>query len=80
MASLADARPNYRKETILLKEFQGKVAVVTGAASGIGRALAGKSAQEGMKVVPADIEEQALMQASQELCTWTKLLAAESAF
>ena len=50
-----------------MKEFQGKVAVVTGAASGIGRALAGKSAQEGMKVVLADIEEQALMQASQEL-------------
>ena len=50
-----------------MKEFQGRVAVVTGAASGIGRALAGKSAQEGMKVVLADIEEQALMQASQEL-------------
>ena len=40
-----------------MKNFQGKVAVVTGAASGIGRALAGKSAQEGMKVVLADVEE-----------------------
>ncbi len=50
-----------------MKEFQGKVAVVTGAASGIGRALAGRCTQEGMKVVLADIEEQALMQASQEL-------------
>src|SRR5437588_10408324 len=50
-----------------MKEFQGKVAVVTGAASGIGRALATRCAQEGMKVVLADIEEQALMQASQEL-------------
>src|SRR6516164_1440114 len=50
-----------------MKEFQGKVAVVTGAASGIGRALAEKSAQEGMKVVLADVEESALWQAEYEL-------------
>ena len=50
-----------------MKDFQGKVAVVTGAASGIGRALAGKSAQEGMKVVLADVEESALKQAEAEL-------------
>jgi NAD(P)-dependent dehydrogenase (short-subunit alcohol dehydrogenase family) len=50
-----------------MKEFQGKVAVVTGAASGIGRGLAEKCAQEGMQVVLADIEEKALMRASQEL-------------
>ncbi len=50
-----------------MKDFQNKVAVVTGAASGIGRALAGKSAQEGMKVVLADVEERALKQAEEEL-------------
>jgi NAD(P)-dependent dehydrogenase (short-subunit alcohol dehydrogenase family) len=50
-----------------MKEFHGKVAVITGAASGIGRVLAGKSAQEGMKIVLADVEEQALLRASQEL-------------
>jgi NAD(P)-dependent dehydrogenase (short-subunit alcohol dehydrogenase family) len=50
-----------------MKAFQGKVAVVTGAASGIGRALAERCAQEGMKVVLADIEEQALLQVSQDL-------------
>jgi len=50
-----------------MKDFQGKVAVVTGAASGIGRALAAKSAQEGMKVVLADVEESALKQAEEEL-------------
>ena len=50
-----------------MKNFQGKVAVVTGAASGIGRALAGKSAQERMKVVLADVEESALKQAEEEL-------------
>jgi NAD(P)-dependent dehydrogenase (short-subunit alcohol dehydrogenase family) len=50
-----------------MKEFQGKVAVVTGAASGIGRGLAERCAKARMKVVLADIEEQALMRASQEL-------------
>ncbi len=50
-----------------MKEFQGKVAVVTGAASGIGRALAERCVKEGMKVVLADIEEKALARASQEL-------------
>jgi NAD(P)-dependent dehydrogenase (short-subunit alcohol dehydrogenase family) len=50
-----------------MKDFQDKVAVITGAASGIGRALAGKSAQEGMKVVLADVEEDSLKQAEEEL-------------
>lgn len=50
-----------------MNTFQGKVAVVTGAASGIGRALAERCVQEGMKVVLADIEEQALLQVSREL-------------
>ncbi len=38
-------------------DFAGKVAVVTGAASGIGLALATRFAEEGMKVLLADIEE-----------------------
>jgi NAD(P)-dependent dehydrogenase (short-subunit alcohol dehydrogenase family) len=50
-----------------MQDFQGRVAVITGAASGIGRALAERSAQEGMKVVLADIEEDALQRASDEL-------------
>lgn len=50
-----------------MKEFTGKVAVITGAASGIGRALADRCAQEGMKVVLADIETAALQQAETEL-------------
>ena len=50
-----------------MKDFQNKVAVVTGGASGIGRALAEKSAALGMKVVLADIEEGALKQAEAEL-------------
>ena len=39
-----------------MRDFEGKVAVVTGAASGIGRALAQRFAEEGMKVVLADVE------------------------
>lgn len=38
-------------------EFNGKVAVVTGAASGIGRGLAERFAREGMALVLADIEQ-----------------------
>lgn len=43
-----------------MKEFTGRVAVVTGAASGIGRALAECFAAAGMKVVLSDIEQPAL--------------------
>jgi NAD(P)-dependent dehydrogenase (short-subunit alcohol dehydrogenase family) len=43
-----------------MRDFDGKVAVITGAASGIGLALAEKAASEGMKVVLADVEEKAL--------------------
>ena len=50
-----------------MKEFKGKVAVITGAASGIGRAIAERCAQEGMKVAVADIERQALEKAELEL-------------
>jgi len=50
-----------------MKEFRDRVAVVTGAASGIGRGLAARCAREGMKVVMADIEEPALREAAGEL-------------
>ncbi len=50
-----------------MKDFAGKVAVVTGAASGIGRATAMRFARERMKVVLADIEELALKETVQAL-------------
>ena len=43
-----------------MKEFKGKTAVITGAASGIGYSLAEKFAKEKMNIVLADIEQEAL--------------------
>jgi NAD(P)-dependent dehydrogenase (short-subunit alcohol dehydrogenase family) len=43
-----------------MQHFEGRVAVVTGAASGIGFAMAERFAQEGMRVVLADVEAPAL--------------------
>jgi NAD(P)-dependent dehydrogenase (short-subunit alcohol dehydrogenase family) len=45
----------------------GRVAVVTGAASGIGQGLSERFAAEGMHVVMADVEEPALSKAAAEL-------------
>ena len=50
-----------------MRDFEGKVAVVTGAASGMGRAFAQRFAEEGMRVVLADIEKPALDAAVAEL-------------
>ncbi len=41
---------------------KGNVVVITGAASGIGRALAERFAAEGMRIVLADVEEKALLE------------------
>lgn len=50
-----------------MRELRGRVAVVTGGASGIGKALARAFLAEGMRVVIADVEERALGAATQEL-------------
>lgn len=59
-----------------MQEFAGKVAVITGAASGIGRAIAEHCAKERIKLVLADIEEPALNQSLQELRTATSSVIA----
>jgi NAD(P)-dependent dehydrogenase (short-subunit alcohol dehydrogenase family) len=48
-----------------MKELRGRVAVVTGAASGIGFALAERFAAEGMKLVLADVDRAALAAAEE---------------
>ena len=50
-----------------MQEFRGKTAVTTGAASGIGYALAERCAREDMKVVLADVEEEALAGAAKNI-------------
>jgi len=51
----------------MIKEFDGKVAVITGAASGIGRGLAHIFAKRGMKIVLADIDKENLEKVAKEL-------------
>lgn len=59
-----------------MQTLRDRVAVVTGAASGMGRAFAYRCAHEGMHVVLADIEEMALRKTASELeATGTSILA-----
>ncbi len=50
-----------------MKQFQNKVAVITGAAGGFGREFALKGAKLGMKLVLADVEQEALERTRAEL-------------
>jgi len=50
-----------------MKEFKGNIAVITGAGSGIGFALAERCAKEGMKIVLADIDEKFLRRAQRKM-------------
>lgn len=50
-----------------IAELRGKVAVVTGGASGIGRGIVGALRREGMEVVIGDVEDGALREAAESL-------------
>jgi NAD(P)-dependent dehydrogenase (short-subunit alcohol dehydrogenase family) len=50
-----------------LPALRGKIAVVTGGASGIGKGIATRLAAEGMRVVVADIEEDVRRRTAAEL-------------
>jgi len=52
---------------VTIQNFQGKTAVVTGAASGIGLGIAQRAASEGMNVVLADLEGDALREATKSV-------------
>ena len=58
-----------------MTDLSGKVAVVTGAASGIGLAIAERCLSERMSVVLADVEEDALELAVDRLAARGKVLA-----
>ena len=50
-----------------MKELKGKVAAVTGAASGLGRSMALAFAAEGMHVALADVDEQGLLEVQETI-------------
>jgi NAD(P)-dependent dehydrogenase (short-subunit alcohol dehydrogenase family) len=50
-----------------MKDLAHKTAVITGAASGLGLAMARRFAREGMNIVLADIEDAALAKATEEI-------------
>lgn len=50
-----------------MKELKGKTAVITGAASGIGRGIAERCIKEKMRVVLADVEQNSLQKTFHEL-------------
>ena len=50
-----------------MREFKGRVAVITGGANGIGLALAHRFGAEGMRLVIADVDEAALNTAAAQL-------------
>lgn len=52
-----------------MEQLQDRVAVVTGAASGIGRAMIDRFAAAGMRVVLADVEAEALAKAEAEVAS-----------
>src|SRR5262249_26220538 len=55
------------RETGSMKDLRDRVAVVTGAGSGIGAGLARRCAAEGMRVVLADVERGAVESVAEEL-------------
>lgn len=58
-----------------MREFQDKVAVVTGGSGGIGRGLAQSFLEAGMRVVLADLDVDGLKDAEQELSAYGTVLA-----
>src|SRR5690606_16523228 len=62
---------NKRSKNIMIvnDRFKGKVAIVTGAANGIGKAVAQRLGQEGATIALFDINESLLKQIAEEFAT-----------
>ena len=58
-----------------MDDFHGKVAVITGAASGMGREFANLASSLGMKLVLADVQQKPLEKAADELSRQSEVLA-----
>src|SRR5260370_39611055 len=56
----AGGHGNRTREEEKMKDFAGRVAVITGAGSGFGREFARIAAREGMKLMLADVQQDAL--------------------
>ena len=54
-----------------MKDFNGKVAIITGGASGVGRSLAFALGRRGAKVVVGDVDKDAMAQIEADLAAMT---------
>ena len=68
---MAEARREYKSTAFEVKtqcrRYEGRVAIVTGAAQGLGRVIARRFAEEGAKVVVADVQEAAVKRTAEKL-------------
>src|SRR5690348_958936 len=62
---LTPAQPAGKSEETGVKDFKGKTAFITGAASGIGLGMARAFGREGMNIVIADIDRNAAQAAAE---------------
>ena len=73
LKTLAFAQPTH------CRRYDGWVAIVTGAAQGLGRVIAKRLAEEGAKLVVCDIQEDRLAEAARELREETACRSSRSA-
>src|SRR6476660_4853432 len=73
--TLNGVREVFQPESVKMNEFRGQVAIVTGAASGIGLAISQKLIKEGASVALLDINETGLKTEFKKYKTKVRLFA-----